>query len=180
MARIGLDLLVQARMPARREPRRPKQATLRRALSTAYYGLFHFLIEESTSLLLGGGQRNAAFRQLAARAFVRERMKSVCTEFVKTKPQNVHAVLRSLWIQLAIANNPQAQLIAQTFIDLQEDRHAADYDLSVSFSRQDALNAVTRADRAVNARRQLKKANPDICRLFALALLLWPSLVARR
>ena len=53
MPRIGVSLILQARMLAGSDPRRPKQATLRRAISTAYYGIFHFLIEESTQLLLG-------------------------------------------------------------------------------------------------------------------------------
>ena len=179
MPRIGRDLLAQARMLARSEPRRPKQATLRRAVSTAYYGLFHFLIEESTALLCGVGQGDAAFRQLAARAFVHGKMRSVCAEFLKPNAGQVHALLQPFWTRLAIVNNPQAQLVAQTFIDLQDDRHTADYDLSVSFSRPVALNAVTRAEAALNAWRQLKATNSEVCRLYALALILWPSLAGR-
>jgi len=179
MARIGLDLLAQARMLARRDPRRPKQANLRRAISTAYYGLFHFLIEESTSLLCGAGPSDAAFRHLAARAFVHGKMKSFCGEIGKPPAQPVHAVLRPLSTRLAIASSQQARLIAQTFADLQDHRHAADYDLSVSFLRHDALNAVTRAYGAVNAWKQLKMAAPEVCRFFALGLILWPSLSGR-
>lgn len=179
MARIGRELIAQARMLARSEPRRPKQATLRRTVSTAYYGLFHFLIEESTGLLFGIGQADAAFRQLAARAFIHGKMKSACTEFVKPNPQHAHPLLQPFWVRLGIAYSQQARLVAQTFIDLQDDRHTADYDLSVSFSRQDALHAVTRAEAAVNAWRQQKAANPDVRRLFAMALILWPSLAGR-
>ena len=40
-------LLEQARHLAKRERTRPRQASLRRALSTAYYALFHFLIAEA-------------------------------------------------------------------------------------------------------------------------------------
>src|SRR5437868_10492632 len=141
MARLGRDLVAQARMLAHCEPGRPKQATLRRAVSTAYYGLFHFLIEESTALLFGATQDDVPFRQLAARAFIHAKMKSVCTEFVKPNPQQVHSLLQSFWQRLGIANQPQARLVAQTFIDLQDDRHTADYNLAVSFSRQDAMNA---------------------------------------
>ena len=106
-------------------------------------------------------------------------MKSACKEFVKPNPQDVHDLLQPFWANLPIANNQHARLIAQTFVDLQDDRHTGDYDLSVSFSRQDALNAATRADAAVNAWRQLKAADPNICRLFAMALILWPSLSSR-
>ena len=102
MARLGRDLVVQAGMLARCEPGRPKQATLRRAVSTAYYGLFHFLIEESTALLFGAAQGDIPFRQLAARAFIHTKMKSVCTEFVKPNPQHVHSLLQPFWQRLGI------------------------------------------------------------------------------
>ena len=37
------DLLEQSRHFANREPKRPRQASLRRAISTAYYALLHLL-----------------------------------------------------------------------------------------------------------------------------------------
>src|SRR5467141_3575239 len=42
------DLLEQARHLANRERKNPRQASLRRAVSTAYYALFHLLIHEAT------------------------------------------------------------------------------------------------------------------------------------
>jgi uncharacterized protein (UPF0332 family) len=179
MARLGRDLLVQARMLTQSEPRRPKQATLRRAVSTAYYGLFHFLIEESTALLLGTGPENAALRQLAGRAFIHGKMKSVCLEFLKANSQQVNFQLQPFWPKLNIGTNQGIQIIARTFIELQDERHTADYDLTVSFSRQDALNSITRAENAVVAWSRLRKTDPEICRLLAVALILWPSLANR-
>ena len=41
-------LLEQAKHLANREKRRPRQASLRRAVSTVYYALFHLLIHEAT------------------------------------------------------------------------------------------------------------------------------------
>jgi hypothetical protein len=47
------DLLEQARHLAKRERRRPKQASLRRAISTAYYyALIHLLVAETTRILM--------------------------------------------------------------------------------------------------------------------------------
>ena len=43
------DLLEQAYDLAQKEPANPKQASLRRAVSTAYYSLFHLLIDEAVS-----------------------------------------------------------------------------------------------------------------------------------
>lgn len=40
------DLLQQAYDLASKEPENPKQTSLRRAVSTAYYALFHLLIDE--------------------------------------------------------------------------------------------------------------------------------------
>ena len=45
--RLPEGLLEQAQHLVKREPKRPKQASLRRAVSTAYYGLFHLLISEA-------------------------------------------------------------------------------------------------------------------------------------
>lgn len=179
MAKISADLQSQAVMLAKREPRRPKQATIRRSISTAYYALFHFLIEESTSLLCGAGQNDESLRQLAGRAFVHGKMKTLCREFTKPGTQGVHELLRAFWQPMGISTNAQIRLVAQNFIDLQELRHTADYDLSVFMSRQDALNAAQRVADAMSAWRSLKSTNREVCRLFALALALWPSLASR-
>jgi uncharacterized protein (UPF0332 family) len=42
------DLLEQAKHLANREKKRPRQASLRRAVSTVYYALFHLLVHEAT------------------------------------------------------------------------------------------------------------------------------------
>ena len=47
------ELLEQARRLALLDRRRPKQANLRRAVSAAYYSLFHFLVDESCRGILG-------------------------------------------------------------------------------------------------------------------------------
>ena len=43
------DLLAQALSLVHKEPRNPKQASLRRAVSAAYYALFHLLISEAVA-----------------------------------------------------------------------------------------------------------------------------------
>jgi len=40
---IHADLLAQAKQLARKEPQRPRQASLRRAVSAAYYALFQMI-----------------------------------------------------------------------------------------------------------------------------------------
>ena len=58
------DLLEQAEHLARREKQRPKQASLRRAISTAYYALFHLLVDAGTRSV-GTRGREPMRRQLA-------------------------------------------------------------------------------------------------------------------
>jgi hypothetical protein len=75
------DLLEQAEFLANREPVHPKQASLRRAVSTAYYALFHLLIGEAV-----GNWGIARQRSVLARTFDHAKMKSAlrssCHEFL--------------------------------------------------------------------------------------------------
>lgn len=64
------DLLEQAHHLARREKKKPKQASLRRAVSTAYYALFHLLVAAAVA-----NWKNIEQRPDLARAFEHGRMK---------------------------------------------------------------------------------------------------------
>ena len=57
------DLLDQASRLAVQEPRRPRQASLRRAVSAAYYALFHLLVDAATrhEVLITVGRVEATF-----------------------------------------------------------------------------------------------------------------------
>jgi hypothetical protein len=70
------DLLEQAYDLANKQPANPKQASLRRAVSAAYYALFHLLIDEAVSNWAVERQRG-----LLARTFAHDRMRLLATEF---------------------------------------------------------------------------------------------------
>ena len=53
------DLIATARGLAEGDPRRPSQANLRRAVSTAYYAMFHCLAGTAADLLIGGSRSEA-------------------------------------------------------------------------------------------------------------------------
>jgi len=72
------DLLEQAYHLAKRERKHPKQASLRRAVSTAYYALFHLLIDEAV-----GNWGIVRQRSILARTFDHGKMRSVCDDHVK-------------------------------------------------------------------------------------------------
>lgn len=177
MPRLSKELLAQAKMLAIREPRRPKAASLRRSISASYYALFHYLIEECTRLTIGTAHSRVQLRQFAGRAFVHGKMKSVCEEFTKPTPRS--ELLQPFWARLRVHATPEIRTIAENFIDLQGDRHAADYDLSRNFTRHDANTAADQAKDAMDAWDVLKVQHEEVALLFALSLMLWPGLGVR-
>jgi hypothetical protein len=84
---VPADLLTQARSLATSDPKKPKQANLRRAVSSAYYALFHFLSEEAARSFVGAGPQDRVRRDLARRAVAHTRLKDVCQEFLKPTPR---------------------------------------------------------------------------------------------
>jgi len=62
------ELLAQARHLATKEPRRPRDASLRRSVSAAYYALFHLLTAEASRFLVSGTDRGG-LQSLLARGF---------------------------------------------------------------------------------------------------------------
>lgn len=90
---------------------RTSQAGLRRAVSTAYYALFHRLIDDAVANWTIERQRSDL-----ARAFEHGRMKAVCKNLVDKKPRTDPEAL------IAVANN---------FIKLRDHRERADYVNSV-------------------------------------------------
>ncbi len=113
---IAQDLLQQADHLASYEGANPSQASLRRAVSTAYYALFHLLTEESALRWRGSSEARTGME----RAFQHGPMKNTSLQFRNKMWEDWHGNKRA--IPLAI------QEIAGAFVNLQEERHAADYD----------------------------------------------------
>ncbi len=136
------DLLAQARLLAEKEPRRPKQASLRRAVSTAYYALFRLLVDDGSRRLMGGANRTA-LRSCLARAFKHATMNTVAKQFAEggVSPKLIPGLN---------GEAPQNELnsVASVFIDLQQQRHEADYDMRRRFTRIEVLSIVDDAERA--------------------------------
>ena len=134
------DLLEQAYHLANREPGEPKQASLRRAVSTAYYALFHLLIDEAV-----GNWGIERQRSILARTFDHGKMKNVCEEHVKN-------FLSSGQPPSAL----QLKNVAQTFTLLQQQRHIADYDGSFAWVRTNTLAALDMASSAFSDWRAIR------------------------
>ncbi len=159
------DLLVQARQLATHEPRRPRQASLRRAVSAAYYALFHLLIDAASREIVAG-QGHDELRHLVGRAFGHADMKKACQAFVRWNPGAPPQPLGQL-----IRSQPDERIIrvADAFVELQQARHEADYDLSRRFARTDVLSLVGLAEHAASGFRTMHRAE-DQRRVFLLNL----------
>jgi len=75
------DLLEQAVKLAKLDVKKPKQVNLRRAVSSAYYALFHLLVDEACRIQIGTQHNQAPFRHVLGRAFLHGVMKEACRSF---------------------------------------------------------------------------------------------------
>jgi uncharacterized protein (UPF0332 family) len=167
---LPADLRDQAWHLARLERRRPKQASLRRAVSTAYYALFHLLVGEATRMMFLGrwGDRNR-FRAVIARGFTHSGMVGARKSFYAASlPAGISGMLGPVIIA------PDLRYVAEAFVRLQRERHRADYDLSASFSRTEVTSLLRALDGAIEAWRRIR--NDDVARFFLRALPLWEQI----
>lgn len=104
-------------------PDEPKQVDLRRAVSAAYYSLFHLLTLEAAENWKHPTQRNRF-----ARLFDHGRMKA-CSSKLVSRPLPADAIEATVAADL--------RLVADSFIKLQQARHTADYDNAKTWSHTD-------------------------------------------
>ncbi len=124
-------------VPAAADPP-PSEADLRRAVSAAYYAVFHTLAASNAELIAGQPQSGVS-------AYAWER---VYRRLDHGRAQNnLRAVLNLL--------SPAGENFARAFIDLQGLRQEADYDPNFSIIRSDAVNAIAQAENAISAFPQL-------------------------
>jgi uncharacterized protein (UPF0332 family) len=133
---LAEDLLEQAGHLLVRDAGRPRQASLRRAISTAYYSLFHLIVDDAVSLLVRGSQ----LRSAVARSFDHRNLRSAAQAIREAfhGPDGTHGLRPFL-------RPPVSQGLAElcgTFVNLQEQRHRADYDTAQRFTRVDTATLV--------------------------------------
>ena len=143
------DLIATARGLAEGDPRRLSQANLRRAVSTAYYAMFHCLAGTAADLLIGGS-RSEAWHQVY-RALEHGRARTACEHK-----------------QAMVAFPPGIRGFAYTFVILQKARQQADYALDVQFDKPDVLAAIDSAETVIA---QLEQADAQHRRAFAAHVL---------
>lgn len=131
---ISADLVEVARHLAQNPSKgRLKQAHTRRAISTAYYALFHALATLCANELVGVGKAKSA-------------------AWARTYRALEHGFAKSALIELARRTRDQEiELLAEAFVSLQQDRHDADYDPQKTFQPADATSGVSVAEFALSA-----------------------------
>jgi hypothetical protein len=125
------DLLAHALDLVHNSP--PNQLALRRAVSAAYYAVFHFLISEATSNWV-----NASLRTALGRAYDHGVMKTASNRISDTKKFPFTGEDATVVDSL--------RFVAQAFSQLQEDRHFADYNLTEDLVPGEAVAQVKSAE----------------------------------
>jgi hypothetical protein len=124
------DLLDIAADLAQREEGKPRQTSLRRAISSAYYALFHALAALCADELVG-----------------HSKSWSVYAPIYRTLD---HGRAKDVFKRLLIGYSASITTIGQTFILLQERRHAADYDpLPLQIGRSGVLELIDHTKQAI-------------------------------
>jgi len=150
------DLLDQALTLVKKEPRKPKQASLRRAVSTAYYALFHLLVSACVANWKRPDQRAAL-----GRALDHSSMKSASNRIQDTRQFPFTGEDPSVVSDL--------RYVAKTFAQLQEQRHVADYDNAKFWTKTEALSQVASVQQAFPAWKRIAKES--ITQAYLISLL---------
>jgi hypothetical protein len=167
------DLLDQAVSLATLDAKKPKQANLRRAISSIYYALFHLLVAEACRIQIGTRHNQAPFRQVLGRAFLHGVMKDACKSFGGgTLKKGVAKGLPS-----GFTIPPEIRQLATTVVDLQDWRHLADYDLTERFKRSDVLTLVEQVKQNIQDFTKLPSSNEKS--FFLACLWAWKELANR-
>jgi len=115
----------------------PRQADLRRAISSAYYAVFHTVVTEAADILIGKKHRSSPRYALAYRSITHSSLGKLCEDVIKTPlPKKYSKYLIDDFGLDLIA-------LATAVVDLQEKRHLGDYDPLFRVRMSDAVLAVT-------------------------------------
>lgn len=135
-----------------------RQVDLRRAISSAYYALFHAVTTEAADDLVGRTHRQTPRYRLAYRSIDHKSLLRLCEDIVKTKLPAKYA-----GYEPSGGFGPDLQAFADSVVDLQEKRHLADYDPLFRVNKSEAVLAVETGRSALT---RFKSANRTLRRAF--------------
>lgn len=160
------DLLAQAKNLAGKRKGKPRQTDLARAISSAYYAIFHYLLRQMADAIVGVTSRGTAAYELAYRSVDHGTLAILCADV--TKPTLPARYPRTIGMPTHFGTDIGD--CATAFTTLQELRHQADYSPRKRFLKSDALAAIAQAHQGMEA---LERA-PDGERRVFLFLIAFP------
>lgn len=115
---------------------KPRQANLRRAVSTAYYALFHCLADTTANLLVGGlgSQRDPEGREIWRQGY---------------RALDHAAARRAARPDIAARFPEPIRDVAAIIADMQQRRHLADYDPHLRLTKSEVLQDIAECERAI-------------------------------
>ncbi len=156
MATYDAELLEAARrLLVRRAGQRGKlsSARIRRSISTSYYALFHFLLEEVGLKVAGSNNELRKRRRVLARTISHKATKATLDRVrgIQVDP-SFEDFLRPVGAAAGPVAPPVfAKNLANAFLDAQAKRHDADYDMNKVLSEVDATLLMERVKRVIVA-----------------------------
>ena len=129
------SLVAAARDMASMGRGRPRQANLCRAVSTAYYAMFHCMAACCANTIVGGIGADRSY-----------------PAWLQTYRALEHGTARSRFGNRTyiLKFPPEIRSFADKFLEMQEKRHKADYDPTVTFPRLDVLSDIGAVERAIS------------------------------
>lgn len=156
-------LLGRAQEALPQAPGAPRQAVLRRGVSDAYCALFHHLTDAVARQALAGIPASTV--QPYRRTLAHADLKFVSNAIVSPKAKIAPTVLAS-----HARADASVRSVAQAFVDLQEERHRADYDHADVFDARRLADAIASAASAITDIDQARTQAPMRSYLGLLAL----------
>lgn len=157
-------LLALARKLVSLKAKKLDDAPLRRAISTAYYSLFHLLSDAATELFVAA---DSPYAGVIRRCHDHKPMKDVSEMFARGNRPKLFQGLA------APAISEELKLVARAFVELQLERHTADYDRQGTTPPAKAMELVDLAERAFRAWETVKGS--DEARIYVSSFLLYQS-----
>lgn len=160
MASYDSELLIAADQLIARDARqrgRLPLARIRRSISTSYYAIFHFVLDEIGLRIVGKDSHLRQRRQALGRTVSHQAIKAALE---KMRGASVHTSVAALFAGGAVVPTPGfVQHFANAFADTQAKRHDADYNLGSELSEADARLLRLRVDKAIKTWRSARTAS---------------------
>ena len=142
----------------------PRQADIRRAISAAYYSVFHATLAAAADQYVGAIHRGTNRYSLAYRSIDHQKIREICAKV------KLHPVPREISPYTPPAGfDSETRNLASVLHELQQKRHDADYNPSIRVRTSDARLAIGAAR---NALQRLQAADSKSREVF-LGLLLF-------